>query len=345
MIHTRNILLLIVLSLFAASCDNEIDVTAEWKEIPVVYGLIDPAAQYNYIRVNRVYLNEEGDARSFAKVADSINFDQLSVSLTEYIDGVERNTIQFEKVLGDTIGLPKDDGLFATTPNILYRSDYDFLASDFRQTVRYELLILNEESGKIYRSETLSPGFAEAKTPIRRTRKSINISDGENSNIAITYIEGIYVRSYDLVVRFRYEEFPKSDTFDKHIDSVDWVVFTDKETKRLTGYVEKSVIVDGAVFYQIVGASIEEDTTVLRRPLDMAFIYYGATEDLYTYINVNKPSIGIVQKKPEFTNIENGLGVFAGRYVNWYDDIYIRPEMRFTLAGSQYTKHLNFVTN
>ena len=34
------------------------------------------------------------------------------------------------------------------------------------------------------------------------------------------------------------------------------------------------------------------------------------TDDLQTYINVNKPFSGIVQERPVFSNIENGVGLF-----------------------------------
>ena len=339
----NRIIVICLISLFAWSCDNEIDVSADWKEVPVIYGLIDPAASFNYIRINRAYLNEEGDALTFAKESDSLNFEALTVVVTEFEDGIEKNTIQFERILGDTIGLTKDEGIFADQPNILYRSDYKFKNSDFRTTVEYRLLVVNDESGKVYRSTTFSPGFVEAKSPIRTSRRTINISDRENSAIAITYVEGPFVKSYDLVVRFRYEEFDSATPSITRTDSVDWVVFKNKETKRLTGYYEQSVITFGEIFYQLLAASIDEDPDKRRRPLDMAFIYYGGTEDLFTYINVNKPSIGIVQKKPEFTNIENGLGIFAGRYVSWYDNVEMRNEMKLNLKDSPITEPLNFV--
>ncbi len=104
----NRIIVICLISLFAWSCDNEIDVSADWKEVPVIYGLIDPAASFNYIRINRAYLNEEGDALTFAKESDSLNFEALTVVVTEFEDGIEKNTIQFERVLGDTNGLTKD---------------------------------------------------------------------------------------------------------------------------------------------------------------------------------------------------------------------------------------------
>ena len=40
------------------------------------------------------------------------------------------------------------------------------------------------------------------------------------------------------------------------------------------------------------------------------------TTDLETYINVNQPITGIVQERPSFTNINNGLGLFSSRYTH-----------------------------
>ena len=78
-------------------CDNSLNVTADWKEIPVIYGLLNPSASENYIRINRAYLNQEGDAISYGSVADSIYFEDLTVSLVETRNGVEGNTINFVK--------------------------------------------------------------------------------------------------------------------------------------------------------------------------------------------------------------------------------------------------------
>ena len=42
-------------------------------------------------------------------------------------------------------------------------------------------------------------------------------------------------------------------------------------------------------------------------------------QDLKTYIDVNQPFSGIVQERPVFSNIDNGVGLFSSRYT--YDEI------------------------
>ena len=50
------------------------------------------------------------------------------------------------------------------------------------------------------------------------------------------------------------------------------------------------------------------------------------TQDLKTYIDVNEPITGIVQERPQFTNINNGIGLFSSRYTREYVNLPLSPE-------------------
>jgi len=41
------------------------------------------------------------------------------------------------------------------------------------------------------------------------------------------------------------------------------------------------------------------------------FIITYAGDDLSTYIDVNQPSLGIIQQRPEYTNIKGGIGILS----------------------------------
>ncbi|MBI1307929.1 MAG: hypothetical protein GC181_15100 [Bacteroidetes bacterium] len=338
-------LLIVLFSFIAiAGCDNELHVTATWKEVPVVYGLLDPEAEYNYLRINRAYLNEQGDALQYAGVSDSINFENLTVKLVEHKNGIETNSIVMQKVNGDTIGLPKDEGIFSNSPNILYRTGYKIQATSLYDTYYYDLVIVNEVSGKIYHSNAISVGPMFLVTPrLQRASPTITISDENEKFIYIDFQEGFNAAMYDLVIRFRYFEYPKGKPILAKMDSVDWTVFTGRETHGLDGRGEQIITVKGSAFYEFLRASIEADSTVEREGIDCDFSFYGSGEDLYTYVQVNKPSIGIVQKKPEYTNIENGLGIFSFRHVNRFTHVGLTDEMKNRLMVSERTESLNFV--
>ena len=44
-----NIVLLLVIFTFFSGCENEVDIAADWKEIAVVYGALNPNQPKNYI--------------------------------------------------------------------------------------------------------------------------------------------------------------------------------------------------------------------------------------------------------------------------------------------------------
>ena len=347
-IHLRKRLVrlvgMVLLVSVMAGCDNTLDVTTDWKEIPVVYGLLNPYSDYNYIRINRAYLNEEGDAISFAQTSDSIQFNDLSVILVEYEDDIEQNSVNLNRVNGDTIGLIKEEGVFSNSPNILYRTSYDIKGTNFMHTYRYDLVIINNESGKVYRSSTVMVGETEIFSPIRAQDPRFNIDDDTNRFLFINYREAPQARMYDCEIRLRYKEYTKGDPDNFRIDSVGWTVFRNRLTVRLRGYEEHLTAMKSHLFYDFLNTAIEADENVQREPIDMGFYLYGGGEDLYTYIQVNQPSIGIVQKKPEFSNIENGLGIFSSLSVLAFDHVVIDDIMKNRLVNSPRTADLNFVT-
>ena len=94
---------------------------ADWSDVTIVYGLIDPNNQDQLIKINKAFLGQ-GDAFEMASVADSTNYDpsNLLVKIHRLRD---QNFNTFDTlstvILNDTV-LDKDDGLFSTDNNIIY---------------------------------------------------------------------------------------------------------------------------------------------------------------------------------------------------------------------------------
>ena len=119
-----------------------------------------------------------------------------------------------------------------------------------------------------------------------------------------------------MILRFWYKELNIKNPSDTQIKHVDWVLFKNRITSSLRGYEQKISSIEGHIFYELLNFSLFADTEIKRIPMYCDVDYYGAGEDLYTYIQVNIPSIGIIQKKPEYTNISNGLVLFSSIYNN-----------------------------
>ena len=63
----------------------------------------------------------------------------------------------------------------------------------------------------------------------------------------------------------------------------------------------------------------ESKNNTPKQFLNLDLVMTEGSDDLKTYINVNKPFSGIVQERPVFSNINNGVGLFSSRFT--YDDI------------------------
>jgi hypothetical protein len=116
----RKFLLLPLFALILAACSNEFDVTAPWKEIPVVYAILSASDSVNYIRVEKAFLDPEKGADQLAQIADSIYYPANAISVfLERVSNQQRWPL--ERVDGALEGIIRDPGTFATSPNWLYK--------------------------------------------------------------------------------------------------------------------------------------------------------------------------------------------------------------------------------
>ena len=68
--------LLACVTLFNA-CSTDVELYADYKDIPVIYGLIDVTSDTNYVRINRAFSSSNDhpiNANEVAMIADSCNY-------------------------------------------------------------------------------------------------------------------------------------------------------------------------------------------------------------------------------------------------------------------------------
>ena len=115
-----------LLSLILCSCSTDVDIYAGYKEIPVVYGLINTYADTNYVKITKAYCGNNDnpiDANAVAQVYDSSNYKE---KLEAFI--VELKSIQGQpfrptgrKFYLDTITVHnKEEGVFYAPHQTLY---------------------------------------------------------------------------------------------------------------------------------------------------------------------------------------------------------------------------------
>ena len=77
-----------------------------------------------------------------------------------------------------------------------------------------------------------------------------------------------------------------------------------------------SIKVLGDLFFDVMATNIPVDMNLSREFKGFNLVYSAGGQEIYYYIDVNKPTSGLIQKKPEYSNIDNGLGVFSSRNQN-----------------------------
>ena len=286
------------------SCETDFDINANYKDVTVVFGLLDQDST-TYIKINKAFLGE-GNALIMAQIEDSSNYqNQLNVTIEER-DSSNNHLNTFNL---DTVTITnKEEGIFYNPYQILYKTD-----APLNEDNIYKLRILNGE--KEITSETkLVNDFNMIKPRMGGTYVKFT----ETSQSAVEWESAKNGKRYEVVIRFNYKEkfIDQADTVCKHID---WVLGTAKSSKTIGGE-EMDMIYFGESFYLLCAQNIPyddqsiEDKVHYRLPSNVDFIISVAGEDMNTYMEVNEPSSSIVQDKPEFTNINNGIGVFSSRY-------------------------------
>jgi hypothetical protein len=157
---------LITVLLFTISgCKQDFDITSDYKEVTVVYGLLNARETTHYIRIQKGYLIE-GNASVAAGISDSIYYpaNVISAKIIPYLNGsASGSEINLTRVNGNDIGLPKETGAFASDSNILYR-----FTGTLDPNKTYKLTITNNESGEVIYSETALVKDFEINKPYQR---------------------------------------------------------------------------------------------------------------------------------------------------------------------------------
>jgi hypothetical protein len=340
-IWTGLVVLMLCIGFFG--CDNELNVTADWKEVTILYGALNPTVSKNYVRVQRAYLDETTSALAFSEVRDSLYFDTLTVFVEEFQEGVFKRRIPLKRVDGNIIGIPKDTGFFYDDENILYELDADINPSQYATDWVYKITVENPATGDVTTASTASLGNIQPKSPISPSGGSIYVYNTSNHVVPVNFQEGKHARAYRVSMDIRIEEYKKDNPTQKEIKELEWVLVSSGTTESLGGFRDGSYKVQSRGFFALLKNQLSVDPTVERRLVDYDFTFYGISDDFNTFLAVLEPSNGIVQKKPEFTNVQNGLGIFTSRNITKFENLRFNATTLPQIQTSELTEDLGFV--
>ena len=298
--------LLIPLLLLTWSCEEEFDINASYQDISVIYGLIDPGADSVFLKINKAFLGD-GNVMEMAKIEDSSTY---ITSLDAYIEEWENgNFIKAYQL--DTITIDnKEDGTFYNPYQVIY-------CAVFEPVTTYEYVMKVYVNDRVITATTnLVHDFSITK-PSSGSKFIMFRTDTEGE---IEWISAKFGKRYEVVIRMKYKEvlFDSPDTVYTYVD---WGMGTKKSVSNEGGD-EMKIVYSNDGFYNFIANQIPYQDPVAEANVkerftnDVDFIIAVAAEELNTYMEVNEPSNSIIQERPEYTNISNGIGLFSSRFKN-----------------------------
>ncbi|NOZ47866.1 MAG: DUF4249 family protein [Chlorobi bacterium] len=328
----KNYLLIATILFFITSCETDLQVNDEWRDNTVVYCVLNQKDTAHYVRIGRSFLGEE-DAYIMASESDSIQYTEtLSVKLERWRYGELKQTINFYP----TNEINKETGDFSSENYVLYKSKEELKAEG-----KYKLVIYIPSLNKTVTSEAqLINDFNYDNVTSNYFYADLDFTSDKNLFIIWTSPE--FAKIYQLSFIFHYNEITNyTDTLK---DSIIWVI-PPITSASVSGGERLVQSINREEFFKFVGSSLKEIPYDVRREASIVdLIITAGSEDFYLYYNLNKPSTGIVQEKPVFTNITNGIGLFTSKFSKkrtWKNGLNDRSID--SLACGQFTQHLNFV--
>lgn len=333
-------ILIPVIVLGFQSCKNELDINGDYIEKVVVWGLLDAGSDTNFIRINKSFLDESTGALVLATDPYNLYYPDtaLEVYMEEWRYGAFIKRISVDYVDGDTIGIHKDEGIFATSPNILYR-----IATPLDTFATYKLFIVKNETQDTLTSETnlVHDFFIYYPT---RTGSFMDYAD--TSKIVYTCKAAVNGKLYELWMHFNYWE-KTIATGDSVLKTIPWQIYDNIEADNITGTGNISYGMYRYSFFTFLSSSLEPDNKVVRTFKSLEFHFYSGGIELYDqYLNM-VANLGINEQyiSPEYTNINGGLGIFSSRFEHMEADVFLNNETLDSIACGVITAQLRFVSS
>ncbi len=325
-------LLLMMLGFLFSSCENDVDINADYEEVTVVYGLLNQADDRQYIKITKAF-QTDGDVFVAAKDPKNSMYDpkDLEVWLDEYSNGSFRKTIYLDSVLINN----KDTGDFYSPYEIVYATPK---GEKLRQKYEYRLSIKVKSSGKIIEAKTTLVHDFDINRPLA-IQKYASFSGNYNQKVDWDVAENGTL--YQLVIRFFYTENPQSGPSTSHY--VD-MVFPTKRHNKNDSKPNMTIEFSGTAFYQNLEAKMTLPEAGMTRYSDsLYYIFAVADEDFTVYMDINGPSNSVVQERPAYSNISGGVGLFSSRYtkIRYFAGLSVLSQEE--LIKGQYTNKLGFV--
>lgn len=345
-----------------SSCTTDVDLTAPYKSIPVVFGLLDAEVDTQWVRINRTWLGV-GDQTQVALIADSSEYEpsRVHAQFVEVINGIDGRVFE----LNDTLLQDKEDnGVFFAPEHREYfvstrRQDGDDLNSE----ASYRLEIFIDDTLDIEASTNMiALALGNITQPpmgidnLKLGFASVGITNVTYPDYTFKWSSTTGAARYDAAIRVHFMEHYWADDFLTILDSSKYrtleIPIGSLDPNDDDGGEQLTKVFGGSTFYSTLSSRLEKSTRTTRelgiwdedvqisRAFD--FLLIVANEQLSIYLDINSPITGVIQDRPEYSNIDGGLGLWGSRTVQGVFGLGFTEDTIEHLQEGDETAELNF---
>lgn len=302
-----------------ASCSTDVELYADYKDIPVVYGLIDAQADTNFIKITKAFCgtNENPvNANEAALIYDSSNYPcKLNVFIEE-LKGAPGQAFQStgRRFQLDTLTIHnKQAGIFYSPDQILYYTTERFNTNDAGNKYRYRLHVVKPDGDTVTAETSVLGGDIAISAP---NITFMSTPSHELRTFYFTSTEEAVL--YEFGMRFNYLEVHPGQPAVKKSVSWGYGPRLLETYEKLEGsediYIAAYSV--NTLFNQLERA-IGTDTVWddnhpnVTRYMDGFEIFCSASaEDFYIFYQSLQNGLSL---STEYTNVKGGCGLFSSR--------------------------------
>jgi hypothetical protein len=319
--------LAVISLLFATGCTEKFDVAAPYKNITIVFGLLDQSDTAHYIRVQKAFLDQNKSAVSMAQAPDSNFYPNLNVRIERYnFLGVYKDSIHLNRVDLNKEGYPKQPGAFFNAPNYAYKFT-DLLDPNFIYRIKTTNLTTGETDSSdapILEDKNTSNFYVYNIDDSSGVRLGLDFAKtGQNDHLEI-------FGHYSPVNNFNFNGQNTPAAVAQLFIRFNWLdsnVTTHQKTRQSydynAGYLTFnngfSFKIDDITLYSALATALGIAPANTQRLIDRSdiFIYLGTQDFLNYQQNSLTQGTGLTgsEIEPIYTNIKgaNALGLFTSR--------------------------------
>ncbi len=321
-LKTFNLLVLIGLSL---GCNNEINLHGDGEAIPIVYCLLNPLEETQYVRVGKTFLQSEESLES------GISLDSLiwPIDAEIYLERWENNSPEETIIFERDYSVVKDTGLFPTKGLRLYQANFKPDPGE-----EYHIYVYFEEIDKIVSGETLVMDVPRVIDPEYVPGRTVSFDTISSYNIRWT--AGSQAGLYQGIFKMNYSETLLADF------SLQNCFFKTPLYYKLNPediYEEK---VNGFKFLQSVAEQVSPVQGASRELINFEFLFYASGPELAILVGSEMGLSNPFALVRNSSNIAGGAGVFSSVCLQRFPNLKPSLTTKYFLATSVYTKDLGF---